>query len=60
MLPYKDFFGVDDETTKRIFSCALARGGSYCDSSFQHTRFNQITMEEGIVRQGEKAIAHGA
>ena len=60
MLPYKDYFGADDETMQRILSLALARGGNYADLFFEHTILNQITMEEGIVKQGEKVIAHGA
>jgi TldD protein len=60
LIPYKDYFGVDEETIQKIFSCALARGGTYCDIFFEHTILNQITMEEGIVKQGEKNIAHGA
>ncbi len=59
MLPYKDHFGVDEETMRKIFSLALSRGGSFCDLFFEHTMLNQITMEEGIVKQGELAIAHG-
>jgi TldD protein len=59
LLPYKDFFGVDEGTMRRIMSLALSRGGTYCDLFFEHTILNQITMEEGIVRQGEKAIGHG-
>ncbi len=59
MLPYKDYFGVDEETMQKVFFLALSRGGSYCDLFFEHTILNQITMEEGIVKQGEKAIGHG-
>ncbi len=59
MLPYTDHFGVDEETMRKIFSFALSRGGSFCDLFFEHTRLSQITMEEGIVKQGELAIAHG-
>lgn len=59
MLPYRDYFGVDEHTMESLFSIALSRGGSYCDLFFEHTILNQITMEEGIVKQGEKTIAHG-
>ena len=59
MLPYTDHFGVDEGTTRKIFSFALSRGGSFSDLFFEHTILNQITMEEGIVRQGELVIAHG-
>lgn len=59
MLPFRDYFGVDERTMQSLFSLALSRGGAYCDLFFEHTVENQITMEEGIVRQGEKSIAHG-
>jgi TldD protein len=59
LLPYEDYFGVDEETMRKIFPLALARGGTFCDLFFEHTILNQITMEEGIVRQGEIVIAHG-
>ncbi|HVO76592.1 MAG TPA: metallopeptidase TldD-related protein [Candidatus Bathyarchaeia archaeon] len=59
MLPYKDHFGADDETMQRTLALALSRGGNYSDLFFEHTILNQITMEEGIVKQGEKVIAHG-
>jgi TldD protein len=59
LLPYKDHFAVDEGTMQKIFSLALSRGGSFCDLFFEHTLLNQITMEEGIVKQGELVIAHG-
>lgn len=59
MLPYRDHFGVDEPTMLKLFGLALSRGGDYCDLFFEHTIENQITMEEGIVKQGEIAIARG-
>jgi TldD protein len=59
VLPYRDFFGVDEATMQKLFALALSRGGGFCDLFFEHTVDNQITMEEGIVREGEKSIAHG-
>lgn len=59
MLPFKDYFGVDEQTMQRIFSLALSRGGDFCDLFFEHTIQNQITMEENIVKEGLKSISHG-
>ena len=59
MLPFRDYFGVDERTMQKLFSLALSRGGDYGDLFFEHTIENQLTMEEGIVKQGEKDIAHG-
>lgn len=43
----------------KVISEALSRGGDYCDLYFEHTIVNHITMEEGIVKEGGKAISHG-
>ena len=60
MLSYTDHFGVSDGEIRRAMEAALSRGASYCDIYFQHTVENQIVMEEGIVKEGLKWIAHGA
>jgi TldD protein len=59
LLSFKDHFGVDEPAMRRIISLALSRGGAFCELFFEHTILNQIVMEEGIVREGEKSIAHG-
>jgi TldD protein len=59
VLPFKDHFAVDEPTMTRLFSFALSRGGDYSDLFFEHTIENQLTMEEGIVKQGGKNISHG-
>jgi TldD protein len=59
VLPFRDYFSVDEGTMQKLFALALSRGGTYCDLFFEHTIDNQITMEEGIVKEGEKSIAHG-
>lgn len=60
MLSFRDHFGVDETAMRRIFSLALSRGGDFCELFFEHTILNQIVMEEGIVKEGEKSISHGA
>jgi len=59
LLPFRDYFGVDEQMMQRIFSLALSRGGDFCDLFFEHTIQNQITMEENIVKEGIKSISHG-
>lgn len=44
---------------RRVISLALSRGGDFCELFFEHTIVNQIVMEEGIVKEGEKSISHG-
>ncbi len=59
MLDFTDYFHVDENTIRRVISLALSRGGSYCDLYFEHTVENEIAMEEDIVREASKWIAHG-
>ena len=60
MLGFSDSFGISDEMMIDVMKSALSKGARYCDIFFEHTVENQITMEEGIVREGVKWIAHGA
>lgn len=44
---------------RRVIAFALSRGGDFSELYFEHTILNQLVMEEGIVREGEKSIVHG-
>jgi TldD protein len=59
MILYTDYFNVSEEDMRSILSTALSKGGIYADLYFQHTIKNEITMEEGIVKEAAKLIAHG-
>lgn len=60
MLSFTDHFGISSEEMIRTMETALSRGAEYCDIFFEHTVENQLTMEEGIVKEGIKWISHGA
>jgi TldD protein len=60
LLSFTDHFGISDEKMTRVMETAMSRGAEYCDIYFEHTVENQLTMEEGIVREGIKWISHGA
>ena len=60
MLSFTDHFGISSEEMIKIMGTALSRGAEYCDIFFEHTVENQLTMEEGIVKEGIKWISHGA
>lgn len=60
MLPYIDRFQVDEKTIREVMAAALSRGADFCDLFFEHTIENQLTMEEGIVREGATSISLGA
>ncbi len=59
MSEYNRDFGIQDEDIRRIISAALSRGCSYGELFFEHSTENQITMEEGIVKEGIKSISMG-
>ena len=60
MLSYTDHFGIPDEKMIKVMGTALSRGAEYCDIYFEHAVENQLTMEEGIVKEGIKWISQGA
>lgn len=60
MLPYIDHFQVGERTIRETMSEALSRGADFCDIFFEHTIDDQLTMEEGIVREGATSISLGA
>lgn len=60
MLPFVDWFEVDEKSMSRVMETAMSRGAVYCDIFFEHTLVNNLTMEEGIVKDGARSISHGA
>ncbi|UCF04462.1 MAG: metalloprotease TldD [bacterium] len=59
MISYTDYFNLSEEDMRAILSTALSKGGTYGDLYFQHMIKNEITMEEGIVKEAAKSISHG-
>ncbi len=59
-LPDLAFFGVDETTLTRVLAEALDRGGDYADLYFEHSRFNSITMEDGIISRASTGTDRGA
>jgi TldD protein len=55
-----DYFGISDGMMLTVMETAMSRGADYSDIFFEHTVENQLTMEEGIVKEGVKWISHGA
>jgi TldD protein len=60
VLSFTDYFKISEGQMLEVMESALARGAGYCDIFFEHTIENQLTMEEGIVKEGAKWISHGA
>ena len=59
-IEFVDHFGITEAAMSETFSAALAHGARFSDIYFEHTITNTITMEEGIVKEAEKKIHHGA
>ena len=53
-------FNTSAEDIRKILNTALSKGCQYSDIFFEYTVVNIITMEEGIVKEGVKAISLGA
>lgn len=60
MQGFTDYFHVSDKEINKILASSLSRGSTYSDIYFEHSTDNQITMEEGIVKEGIKSISLGA
>jgi len=58
-LPDFAFFGVEASTLTKILGEALGRGGDYADLYFQHSRFNSISMEDGIISRASTGTDRG-
>jgi TldD protein len=58
-LPDHAFFGVDEAALQRILSEALGRGGEFADVYFEHSRFNSIVLEDGIISRASTGTDRG-
>jgi len=59
LLSFHDYFKIDDSTMWKILDLALSRGGDYSEIFCQHSIRNQISMEEGIIKESSKSISLG-
>ena len=57
--PFMDWFGVDQPTVARVMSELTSRGSDASDVYFQHSRYNSLTLEDGIVSSANSGIEQG-
>ena len=58
MLSFTDYFGISDGMMMTVMETAMSRGADYSDIFLEHTVENQLTMEEGIVKEGVKSVSY--
>ena len=54
-----DWFGVDQATVATVMSELTANGADAADLYFQHSRFNSLSLEDGIVSKADSTIQQG-
>lgn len=57
--PFMQWFGMDQATIARVMSELTASGADAADLYFQHTRTNNLTLEDGIVSHANSDIRQG-
>lgn len=58
-LPFHEHFALDGATAERVLRRALARGGDYADLYFEYRIDGAMTLEDGRVKDVERAILLG-
>ncbi len=56
---HQRWFGVDEALLARVLGEAMDRGADFADLYFQHSRFNAITLEDGIVGRASTSVDRG-
>jgi TldD protein len=57
--PFMEWFGVDQRTVSQVMSELSANGADAADLYFQHTRSNNLRLEDGIVSSADSNIEQG-
>ena len=56
---FRDRYGVDDSALERVLGSALAGAVEYADLFFEHTTQDAVSVEEGIVKSGDRHVHQG-
>ena len=56
---FRDRFGVDERAVARAFGVALERRLDASDLFFEYAVQDQVVLEEGIVKSGERHVEQG-
>ena len=57
---FRERFGVDDRSLERTLGAALERRVDGADLFFEYTTQDQVVLEEGIVKGGDRVVEQGA
>jgi len=55
----RERFGLDASALERALADALARGADYADVFFEHTTQDAVSLEEGLVKSGDRHVSQG-
>jgi len=56
---FLDRFGIDGSALERVLGTALERKVDYADLYFEHTTQDAVSLEEGIVKSGDRHVQQG-
>jgi len=56
---FRSRFGIDERAIDGAFSHALARPVDYADLFFEYTARDAVSLEDGIVKSGSRAVEQG-
>ncbi len=56
---FRDRYGVDERVLERVLGSALAGAVDYADLFFEHTTQDAVSVEEGIVKSGDRHVHQG-
>jgi len=54
-----DHFGVSESDLRKVMTVALEKGGDYADLFFEHTFYNNLTLQDGKVNRAGSNIDFG-
>lgn len=57
--PFQQWFGIDEAVIRRVMAELTARGADRADMYFEHTRYNQLRMEDGLISSARSIIDQG-
>jgi TldD protein len=52
-------FGVSENDLRKVLAAALEKGGDYADLFFEHTFYNQLSLQDGAVNRAHSNIDFG-
>jgi len=57
--PFSAWFGIDEAVIRKVMTELTSRGADFADLYFQHGRYHNISMEDGIISRAYTEIDQG-